>query len=276
MIDSASNSPHAAMPSGGNVNVNADASGVSWSAVIAGTAASAALSLILVMLGVGFGIAAVSPWVGAGAAAIGIGAIIWLAFTHVVAAGMGGYLAGRLRVRWAGVHVDEVYFRDTVHGFLTWCLATLLTAALMGTALATLAGAASQPAAGALAQGGDGVGYHVDRLFRSDDDGVEPADDTTRAVAARVLTATLTDDELSAEDRDHLVGLIARHTNLSTADAQRRVEEIHGQFTEATTELRAAAAWTVGWMFIALLMGAFFASLAATYGGRHRDSDLRG
>ena len=37
---------------------------------------------------------------------------------------IGGYLAGRLRTRWLGVHSDEVYFRDTAHGFLTWAVAT--------------------------------------------------------------------------------------------------------------------------------------------------------
>ncbi|STR39539.1 Uncharacterised protein [Klebsiella michiganensis] len=33
---------------------------------------------------------------------------------------MGGYLAGRLRTKWVDTHTNEIYFRDTAHGFLTW------------------------------------------------------------------------------------------------------------------------------------------------------------
>src|SRR5260221_9906241 len=58
----------------------------------------------------------------------------WIAFTQLASAGVGGYLAGRLRTRWQGVHTDEVYFRDTAHGFLSWALATLAMVALMGAA----------------------------------------------------------------------------------------------------------------------------------------------
>ena len=43
------------------------------------------------------------------------------------ASGVGGYLAGRLRVRWRDTDVDEVHFRDTAHGLLTWAVATLFT-----------------------------------------------------------------------------------------------------------------------------------------------------
>ena len=102
-------------------------SAVSWSAIFAGAAAAAVLSLILLLLGAGLGLSSVSPWAnkGVSAGALGISTIIWLTVTQIIASGMGGYLAGRLRTRWAGVHADEVYFRDTAHGFLAWTVATL-------------------------------------------------------------------------------------------------------------------------------------------------------
>jgi len=108
-------------------------SGVSWGAIFAGAAAAAALSLILVLLGFGLGFSAVSPWADSGISAkgLGISTIIWLAFTQIVASGLGGYIAGRLRVKWANMHGDEVYFRDTAHGFLAWAVATLITAVLV-------------------------------------------------------------------------------------------------------------------------------------------------
>jgi hypothetical protein len=99
-------------------------SAVSWSAVFAGAAATAALSLILLILGTGLGLSSVSPWAhdGVSASAIGISAILWITVSQVLASAAGGYIAGRSRFQWSGIHTDEIYFRDTVHGFLAWAV----------------------------------------------------------------------------------------------------------------------------------------------------------
>ena len=98
------------------------ASGVSWPAILAGATAAASLSLILLMLGTGLGLSSISPWAskGVNSSTFGISVIVWLSITQILASGMGGYIAGRLRVKWSGLHTDEVYFRDTAHGFLAW------------------------------------------------------------------------------------------------------------------------------------------------------------
>ena len=121
-------------------------SGVSWAAIFAGAAAAAALSLILVVLGAGLGFAATSPWADEGASAqtLGVSAIIWLLLTQIFASGLGGYIAGRLRVKWANLHGDEVYFRDTAHGFLAWAVATLVAAMLILSTAGGLATAGAQ------------------------------------------------------------------------------------------------------------------------------------
>lgn len=77
------------------------ASAVSWGAIFAGAAAAASLALMLLMLGAGLGLTSISPWENQGLAAgtVGIAAIAWLTFTQIVASGMGGYLAGRLRTK---------------------------------------------------------------------------------------------------------------------------------------------------------------------------------
>jgi len=165
---------------------------VSWGAVFAGAAAAAALSLILLMLGVGLGLSSVSPWANAGASAttLGVSAIVWITVTQLLASGMGGYLAGRLRTRWMHTHIDEVYFRDTAHGFLAWAVATLATAALLTSVIASIVGTGVQATAavaggaastvataavGAVASGSQASGeaegegpmaYFVDSLFR--------------------------------------------------------------------------------------------------------------
>jgi hypothetical protein len=154
---------------------------VSWGAVFAGAAAAAAFGLILVTLGTGLGLAALSPWHenAAHAAAFGFAAIIWVCVTQILTSGLGGYLAGRLRHRWPTVESDEVYFRDTAHGFLAWAVATLATAALVAATLPAAGRVATQAAANAatalptLDRGNAEaaanrwpIGYYVDALFR--------------------------------------------------------------------------------------------------------------
>ena len=127
------------------------ASAVSWSAIFAGAAAASALSLVLLILGTGLGLSSVSPWAsaGIGTAAFGVSTILWVTCTQLIASGTGGYLAGRLRTRYVAVHNDEVYFRDTAHGFLTWAVATVLTASLLASAVGTVVGAGASAAGGA-------------------------------------------------------------------------------------------------------------------------------
>jgi hypothetical protein len=275
-------------------------SGVSWGAIFAGAAAAAALSLILVLLGFGLGFSAVSPWANEGVSAkgLGISTIVWLAVTQIIASGAGGYIAGRLRVKWAYMHGDEVYFRDTAHGFLAWCVATLVTATLVAGSVSSVVSGGVQ--AGAQVAGGaasamtqvagqaaantdsDQYGYYIDSLFR-DDRPAAVSDDAARGTVTRIFAQSLKDGQLSAEDRTYLAQLVAQRTNLTQADAERRVDEVYARTQKAVADAKLAAqqaadtaakvaAWTTLWMFVALLIGAFFASFAATFGGRRRDA----
>lgn len=275
-------------------------SGVSWGAIFAGAAGAAALSLILVLLGFGLGFSAVSPWAGSGISAkgFGISTIVWLAFTQIVASGLGGYIAGRLRVKWSNMHGDEVYFRDTAHGFLAWAVATLVTATLVvgsvssivsggvqaGASVASGAASAMTQAAGSNSNSsGEDYGYFVDILFR-DDRPAAVSDDAARGSVTRIFVHTLSNDgQLAAEDRTYLSQLVAQRTNLSQADAERRVDEVVAKARKAVDDAKLAAkqaadttrkvaAWSSLWMFVTLLCGAFFASFAATFGGRRRDA----
>jgi len=103
--------------------VESAVSAVSWVAIIAGAFAIAAASLILLALGAGLGLASVSPWYNSGPSAttFGVWAAVWLIVVQWLSAALGGYLTGRLRTKWVGVHTNEVYFRDTAHGFLAHC-----------------------------------------------------------------------------------------------------------------------------------------------------------
>jgi hypothetical protein len=260
----------------------AQGSGVSWPAVLAGAFVAAALSLILLALGAGLGLSSVSPWsnVGASASTIGTAAILWLILMQVISASMGGYLAGRLRTKWADIHTDEVYFRDTAHGFLAWSVALVLTAAFLTSAATYMVGGAASSAAGGVgiaagAQADErGVGsnaYFVDTLFRSE--GVRPDSNgaSVHAEVGRIIANSLRQGTLSVADRSYLAQLVAAGTGLSQADAETRVSEVVAGAQHAADTARRAVAHALLWIFLALLMGAFCASLAATIGGRQRD-----
>jgi hypothetical protein len=70
-----------------------------------------------------------------------------LIITQWLSAGLGGYLAGRLREKWVGVRTDEVLFRDTAHGLLAWALATIIVVALLIVGSGAVAAATPAPAA---------------------------------------------------------------------------------------------------------------------------------
>lgn len=269
--------------------------GVSWAAVFAGAAVAAALSMILVVLGLGLGFSVISPWPAAGvsAAAVGISTAVWLAGTQIVASGLGGYLSGRLRVGWTDVHSDEVHFRDTAHGLLSWAIASLATAALLSSALtgfaatgARVAGdAAVSMASVAQSSGRDNESgsYLVDAMFRSNDEHAGGNDAPLKAEASAIVLRAMASGTLDPSDRTYLGKLVAQRTGLSQTDAEKRINDLYTQGLKALDEAktkakqaadsaRKAAAAAALWMFIALLCGAFCASVAAIWGGRQRDS----
>jgi hypothetical protein len=105
-------------------------SAVSWAAIIGGALTAVAVTLLLVALGAGIGLSSVSPWSSSNptVTTFTLLAAVWLIIVQWLSSGLGGYLAGRLRTKWVGLHTDEVFFRDTAHGFLAWALASVLVA----------------------------------------------------------------------------------------------------------------------------------------------------
>ena len=268
-----------------SIKNEAYSSGVSWPAVIGGAFVAAALSLILLALGSGLGLSSVSPWsnVGASASTVGKAAIAWLILILIIASAMGGYLAGRLRTKWAGIHTDEVYFRDTAHGFLVWAVGLVITVYFLASAAATMVGGTAQQGAtagvaamatGAASQGEGGAlslnAYFVDELFRSDHP-TDRSDASIRAEVDRIFANGLRQEDVPTADKTYLGQLVAARTGLSQPDAEKRVSEVSAQARQAADTARKATAHLLLWIFLALLIGAFCASYAATIGGRQRD-----
>jgi hypothetical protein len=258
------------------------ASAVSWPAIIAGAVAAGALTAALLILGTAFGFATFSPFLDEGLSltTIGIVTVIWLVFVQLAASALGGYLTGRLRIRWS-INPDEVFFRDTAHGLLAWALSTVLVFAVFGGGIAATGavGAQAATAAAALADEDDAdpMAYLTDRLYR----GASPAETVeARAETRRIFARWLAGEQegILADDRDYLVALVSAESGVGGDEAAARVDaalndvrEAEQEARERSDEIRAAGATLSIVTFLALLVGAFTASVAAVYGGRERD-----
>lgn len=64
---------------------------------------------------------------------------------------------------------------------------------------------------------------------------------------------------------------VAKNTGLSVPEADKRVTEVFERDQQAADAARKAVAHSLHWLFVSLLLGAFFASFAATLGGKRRD-----
>jgi hypothetical protein len=124
-------------------------------------------------------------------------------------------------------------------------------------------------------------GYLSDSLVRGSA-ASQTASPATRQELGRILAESLRQGRLADADRAYAAQVIAAQTGMSQADAEKRVDAVYAQgksmaadaeaaALNAADNARKAAAWTSLWIFVALLTGAFCASIGATIGGRQRD-----
>ncbi len=239
-------------------------SAVNWASVFAGAAVAIATTLILVALGSGLGFAAASPWPGSAPTpttfAIGIG--IWLIVTQWLSSALGGYITGRLRTRWTGIHTHEVVFRDTAHGLLAWAISTAVVCAVALATASSGAGATTSAATVALNNA-------TDTLLRTSN----PKEGANAAIQAQVSRLLAQGGDLRADDRSYLASEVQAQTGLSASEAQQRVATALASVREAADKARKAASALGFFTALSMLIGAFIASTAAAYAGNLRDTN---
>ncbi|MGV3550350.1 hypothetical protein [Rhizobium sp.] len=281
--------------------VESSSSAVSWAPVIAGAFVATVVTLVLMLVGAGLGLTLISPFAGesTSAATVSVYAAIWLVVVQWFSSGVGAYLTGRLRTKWVGVHNDEVFFRDTAHGFLTWAVATVVVVMFLGSTVSsivsgtarTVASAAAVTTTVAASAASENLpdlstSYFTDALLRpADPRSVPPATaaESTQAATAelsRILMRSAANGEISADDRTYVEQLIAARTGLAEADAKARVDAVLKQIEDAKVAAqqaadtaRKSAATTALLGALSLFIGAFIACAAAALGGRRRDED---
>jgi hypothetical protein len=261
-----------------------DRSHPAWGAILAGAACSCAVTLVLIAFGSGAGLSLVSPWSNQG---VSVPVAAWSAGLFLIAVAMiastvGGYITGRLREGWLGVHPDERFFRDTAHGFTTWAVATLLTVVLIGGMASHLAagaagGVATAGAAAASQVASDATAGLVDQILRGTPTAPTPArtdqDAHIRAEIGRIIASALTSrDGISAGDKAYVAQVTSQWSGISQSEAEQRIEQVVTNAKQVADTARRTSAKLSFWLAAALFAGAFSASLAASAGGSIRNS----
>jgi hypothetical protein len=274
-------------------------------------AVSLSVVLVTLGAGLGFASVSPWSDHGLSASSFTVASTIWLIITQWVSAAAGGYLAGRLRHRWLATHTHEVFFRDTAHGLITWGVATLFVAAVISSSVTGVLSGGVHVAAGVAAAGGQGVeamghsdmvggrgpmaadrvggpggAYNLDKLFRSnasstapDTSGPRRQGDDSRGEVMHIAANAAMSGTVSDEDKQYLSALVANKTGVSQDEGQKRVDayvqslkDAADKAKAAADETRKAAAQASLYTALALLIGAFIASVSAALGGRLRDA----
>ena len=270
---------------------------VEWGAVIAGAVMAAALSFVFLTFGTAIGLTTVSPWPNSGVSAKTAAslAVFWTLAQQIGAFMIGGYIAGRLRGRWAEANEDETEFRDGLHGALVWAVGITIGAMLLFATAGAVARAGADAVgrtATAATNNTDTIAYYADAMMRpaarqataqgtpgaATPARVEPLLQEARGEIGRIVARSVTAGSVAESDRSYLATLVAQRTGLPQAEAERRVNETIAEATRATREAadKARRAAVLGGLVtaISLLVSLAAAWWAAQKGGNHRDNRL--
>lgn len=272
---------------------------VEWSPVIAGAIGASAISFLLLTFGGAVGLTLTSPWPNEGvpAWAILFAVAWWSVMVQIGSFFAGGYLAGRMRTRWADATLHEVRFRDGTHGFTVWAVGVLFGALL----IAYAGGAAVHSATQATATVAVGAASNTSAASKVTGILLRPAPRTTTPAAGgqaasspatanapsdsayrdevtRILDSTVASRELTADNRNYLVGVVAARDGISEDEARKRVDAGIAQLqtmendVRGTAEKARKAGLIAGFLTAASLLISLAAAIGGAHlGGRHRD-----
>jgi hypothetical protein len=265
---------------------------VSWGAVFSGATIALVMQMILNMLGVGVGLSTLDVASGdtPSAGTLSLGAGIWWVVSGIVAAAVGGYIAGRL----SGKPSQST---TAYHGLIAWAVSTIIIVYLISSAASGLIGGTLSTASSVLGGAGKALGGSletavqtaapslnnmtdpmatIENKVRSASGGQDPS--AIRDAAVTAVRAALTGDPAQqAAATDKAADALAKAQNIPVDQAKTQVQQYQQQYKQTVDQAKEQAkqaadttAKTVsrGALFgaIALLLGAlaaFFAGQAA-------------
>lgn len=275
---------------------------ISWGAVFAGAAIAVVVGAGLNILGAGVGANMVDAAARdtPDASSFGIGAGIWMLVSHLIGLGFGAYAAARLSG--TADRTDGI-----LHGLAMWATATLLAGFLLGSTVSGLVSSATSGLSSVLGSTAQGIGNvagaaageaadrtdtgtlqsvtqsAIDRarnaLTASNADPASMDSDQRKAEIGRLAGERITGSELSQQDRDRLVALVAAEGGMTQDEARARIEQVEQQAQQtlqqaeeqarqAADTAATAAATAAYWVFALLVLGAIVAVIGARAGTR--------
>src|SRR3954464_5805001 len=263
---------------------------VSWGAVFSGATIALVMQMILNMLGVGVGLSTVDVASGdtPSAGTLSLGAGIWWVVSGIVAAAVGGYIAGRL----SGKPSQST---TAYHGLIAWAVSTVTVVYLLSSAASGLIGGTLSTASTALGGAGKAIGGSVqtavqtaapslnnisdpmgsiENKVRSASGGQDPA--ALRDAAVTAVRAALTGDPAQqAAATDKAADALAKAQNIPPDQARAQVAEYQKQYSDTLAktkeQAKQAADTTAKTVSRGALLGALallLGALAAFFGGR--------
>ncbi len=265
----------------------------SWGAILAGVVAAMVVQLLLNILGIGIGASsldAANTGDNPTASGFSLTAGVWWTLSGIIASFVGGVVAGRL----CGTSDNNTAHW---HGFVSWCVATLLifyllTSAVGGiiggtfNALGSTVGAAGRGAASAVSgvaqnTNGDALQAQVKRLVNPDQ-----AQNAQDDIMTYVRASVSGDQAAASAARDRAVDGLAKTANISPDEARARLQQAEQQARQTADQVKQkaqqaaevtrkslASAGIFG--FIALALGAAAAWFGGGLGAPRRDAMVR-
>lgn len=273
----------------------------SWGAIIAGVVIILMIQMILWTLGLAIGLAAADPgdgnWQG-----LGIGAIIWLVLSTLIALFVGGWATGRL----AGVprRID-----GALHGLVAWGVANILALYLVSSAVGAMFGGAAsllqfgvqQAPTERAAQQMPMTRQQVILEARSlvEDRPAEGLSEEQRARAQQQLESNINqmlpegEGEVDQQQQQEVVSTLVQATELSEDEARQKVNEwidryemtqqvrtsvreVAGEASERAPEALDISAQAALWSFLSLLLGGAASALGGMLGAPKDITTTRG
>lgn len=278
---------------------------VSWGALFAGLVVSIVTVMAFSLLGMGIGLGIVNPATEENPlGGIGIGAAIWLGLAALIALFFGGWTTAKLAGSIRGLN-------GVLHSIVMWGLVTIVSFFLMTTAIGSLIGGAASIVGKGLSAIGSGVaaaapeagkqiqqqlsqrGITVDSMMNQAKEilgksgaaggagagGGAGAEQDLRETLQKIFSSG---QQVSPQDRENLVNIMATKGNMSRTEAERNVDTMIQQYQQVaqgaqqgkqqalqTTERVMDALSKAGlWLFVLLVLEAGAAALGGWLGSR--------
>jgi hypothetical protein len=247
---------------------------LSWTPVIFGALVATALSSILLSFGatIGLGVMSTAPSWRDASAALALLSGLYLIIQAAISFGVGGYIAGRMRILSASADSLDVEHSDGLHGLGAWALAVVfgaLLASFLGSA--TLTRSTNNLPSARVSAAEPLLSYEIDRMFRPVRRAANVDLSQERAEAGRILLTSSSHSGMSSDDRAYLAQMVSAASGLTAPDAERRVDAAIANSQTAIARSRRSSVILAFSVATALLLGAVLSWAAACAGGRHRD-----